>query len=146
MFALLLIAWPLAELVVAIEIARAIGVLAMLLLLILSWPLGTWALRSQGRVVWRRLALAAAEGRPPGREVIDGALVLIGGTLMLVPGFITDAVGLLCLLPPTRLLLRSLLVRNLQSRLLTRAFRVTGVHEYDVDSTAHDVEPPHLNA
>jgi UPF0716 protein FxsA len=146
MFALLLIAWPLAELVVAIEIARAIGVLAMLLLLILSWPLGTWALRSQGRVVWRRLALASAEGRPPGREVIDGALVLIGGTLMLVPGFITDAVGLLCLLPPTRLLLRSLLVRNLQSRLLTRAFRVTGVHEYDVDSTAHDVEPPHLKA
>lgn len=146
MFALLLIAWPVAELVVAIEVARAIGVLAMIVLLILSWPLGTWALRSQGRAVWRRLALAAAERRAPGREVIDGALVVIGGGLMLVPGFITDALGLLCLLPPTRLLLRSLLVRNLQSRLLARAFRVTGVPEYDVDSTAHDVEPPQLRA
>ncbi len=146
MFVLLLLAWPIAELVVAIEVARALGVLTMIVLLVLGWPVGMWALRSQGRLVWRRLAKAAGEQRVPGREVIDGALVLIGGTLMIVPGFITDALGLLCLLPPTRLGLRSLLVRNLQGRALTRAFRVTGVREHDVDSTARDVEPPHLPA
>lgn len=146
MVVLLLIAWPIAELVVAIEIAQAIGVLAMILLLVLSWPVGTWAMRSQGRAVWRRLAAAVREQRAPGREVIDGALVLIGGALMIVPGFITDAVGLLCLLPPTRWLIRALFARNLQSRTLARAFRATRVPAYDVDSTAHDVDPPHLPA
>ena len=144
--ALLLIAWPILELLVAIEVARAIGVLAMIVLLLLGWPVGMWALRSQGRVVWRRLALSVSEQRAPGREVIDGALVLIGGALLLVPGFITDVLGLLCLLPPTRLLLRSALARNLQSRALARAFRVTRTREYDVDATARDVPPPHLRA
>jgi UPF0716 protein FxsA len=144
-FLLLLIAWPIAELVVAIEVARAIGVLAMIALLLLSWPLGTWALRSQGRLVWRRLAVAVSEQRAPGRELIDGALVLIGGSLLIVPGFITDVLGLLCLLPPTRFLLRSRFVRSLQSRTMERAFRVT-VRDYDVDSTAQDVDPPHLQA
>jgi UPF0716 protein FxsA len=144
-FLLLLIAWPIAELVVAIEVARAIGVLAMIALLLLSWPLGTWALRSQGRLVWRRLAVAVSEQRAPGRELIDGALVLIGGSLLIVPGFITDVLGLLCLLPPTRFLLRSRFVSSLQSRTMERAFRVT-VRDYDVDSTAQDVDPPHLQA
>jgi UPF0716 protein FxsA len=143
---LLLILWPVAEIVVAIEVARAIGVVPMLLLLVLAWPLGAWAVRSQGRAVWRRLAIAVGEQRPPAREVLDGALVLIGGSLMIVPGFITDALGLLCLLPPGRALLRAALARNLQSRLIMRAFRVTGVDEGIVDSTARDVDPPSLPA
>jgi UPF0716 protein FxsA len=142
----LLILWPIAELLVAIEVARAIGVLLMLLLVILGWPLGLWAIRSEGRAVWRRLAVAVNEQRAPGREVLDGALVLIGGTLIMIPGFITDVLGLLCLLPPTRALIRGGFVRNLQGRMMSNAFRVTGQRVYDADGTAHDVDPPSLQA
>jgi UPF0716 protein FxsA len=142
---LLLICWPVAEVFVAIKVAGAIGVLATLLLLIASWPVGTWALRSRGRAAWRRLGEAVAARRPPGREVLDGALAVLGGMLMIVPGFITDAFGALLLLPPTRALMRRVLVRNLQSRIVVRATAFTrGATPYDVDSTATDVDQPRL--
>ena len=102
MILLLLICWPIAELFVAIEVAQAIGILATVLLLIVSWPLGLWLVRSEGRAAWRRLSAAVAEGRPPAKEVLDGALVMTGGALLIVPGFITDVIGLLLLAPPTR--------------------------------------------
>ena len=78
--------------------------------------------------------------------MLDGALIVIGGVLMMVPGFITDVMGLLFMLPPSRVLMRGLLLRNLQSRLLAGAFRVTGTTVYDVDSTAHDIDQPQLRA
>jgi UPF0716 protein FxsA len=139
----LLILWPLAELLVAILVARAIGVIEMLVLLIVTWPLGSWALRSQGRAAWARLSVAVAEGRPPGREVLDGALVLIGGIFLIIPGFITDVLGAAMLLPPSRALGRRLLVRNFQSRVVVRATRFGGPR-YDVDSTARDIDQPQL--
>lgn len=146
MFLLALICWAVAEVFVAIAVADAIGVIAMLLLLLAGWPVGLWALRSQGRVAWRRLNDAVAARRPPAREVLNGALVLLGGTLMMVPGFITDALGLLLLLPPTRALARVLVVRNLQSRVVVRAARFGGRYAYDVDSTATDIDHPQLHS
>ena len=143
---LLLICWPVAEVLVAIQVADAIGVLATILLLIASWPVGTWALRSRGRAAWRRLGDAVAAGRPPGREVLDGALILVGGLLLIVPGFVTDALGLLLLITPTRAAMRGLLARNLQSRLVMRATGFSrGSASYDVDSTATDVDQPRLS-
>jgi UPF0716 protein FxsA len=143
--ALILICWPLAELYLAIKVAEAIGVLYTVLLLIVSWPLGTWALRSQGRAAWRRLSAAVAAGRSPGREVLDGALVLIGGLLLVLPGFISDLFGSLALLPPSRALLRRQLARNLQSRVVRRAARSPGgSQQHDVDATATDLDPPRL--
>ena len=139
----LLILWPIAELFVAIEIANAIGVLYTILLLILSWPIGIWAIRAQGAAAWRRLTATLAERRAPARELIDGALVLLGGSLLVVPGFLTDLAGLVLLFPPTRAALRPLLSRNLHSRLFVRAARFTG-QPHDVDSTAHDVNQPQL--
>lgn len=142
---LLLICWPVAEVLVAIKVADAIGVLATVLLLVASWPIGSWALRSRGRAAWRRLGDAVAAGRPPAREVLDGALLLVGGILLIVPGFITDALGLLLVLAPTRALMRGLLLRNLQSRLVMRAAGFgRGRASYDVDSTATDVDQPRL--
>jgi UPF0716 protein FxsA len=146
MLILLLILWPVAEIFVAIEIAGLIGVLPMLLLLIAGWPVGLWALHSQGRVAWRRLSDAVAAGKAPGREVLNGALVVLGGLLMLVPGFITDAFGAFLLLPPTRALARRLVVRNLQSRIVVGATRVGGRYSYDVDSTATDVDQAQLHS
>ncbi len=141
---LLLILWPLAELFVAIQVAQAIGVLLTVLLLIVSWPLGLWLVKAEGRVAWRRLSLAVAQGIPPGREVLDGALVLLGGLLLIIPGVITDALGLVLLLAPTRSLTRRTVTRHFQSRILRTATRFSGQGSYDVDSTATDIGQAHL--
>ena len=144
---LVFVLWAALELFVAIKVADAIGVLATVVLLLLSWPLGSWALRSQGGAAWRRLGAAVSAGRSPGREVLDGALVLIGGVLLIVPGFISDLLGVLALLPPTRALMRRGLARNLQSRFVVTATQFTGASRpYDVDSTATDVDQPQLHS
>ncbi len=150
MFALLLlILWPIAELFVAIKVAEAIGVLLTVILLLAGWPLGMWLARTEGRAAWRRLIAAVNQShppRPPGREVIDGALVLVGGILLIVPGFITDLLGLL-LLAPTRSVARKAIIRNFQSRLVVAATRFsrTPSSAYDVDSTATDLDSPQLH-
>jgi UPF0716 protein FxsA len=147
LIALIPLVWLLAELFVAVQVANAIGVGYMILLLIVSWPLGAWALRLQGRAAWRRLDAAVSAGRSPGREVLDGVLVLVGGLLLIVPGFISDLVGVLALLPPTRSLLRGQLARNLQRRFVIRATGLgNSARAYDVDSTATDVDPSQLQA
>jgi len=141
------IVWLLAEVFVAIKVAEAIGVLAMLLALVVSWPIGGWALRSQGRAAWRRLSVAVSEGRSPGREVLDGVLILIGGVLLIIPGFLSDVVAVCALLPPTRALLRRQLAGNLHRRFIVTSTRFTAPPQtYDVDSTATDVDQPHLPA
>jgi UPF0716 protein FxsA len=143
--ALLLICWPLLELFVAFEVSQLIGVTYTVLLILLSVPVGIWAVRSQGRAVWRRLADGIAIGRPPARDVLDGALVLIGGVLFILPGFISDIFGALLLLPPSRAGVRRLLVRNFQGRFVRQMGGFsTGRRAYDVDSTATDVEQPRL--
>ncbi len=143
---LLLIIWPIAELLVAIKIAEAIGVLLTVGLVLVGWPVGMWLIRAQGRSAWGRLRTAVAAGRPPAHEAIDGALVLLGGTLLIIPGFITDAIGLWLVLAPSRALTRRAIARNLHSRLIVRAARFARSPRsgYDVDSTAIDVEHPRL--
>jgi UPF0716 protein FxsA len=142
---LLLLLWPVAELFVIVKVAEAIGILLTLVLLFAGWPLGMLAIRSEGRAVWRRMAASIEQGRIPGREVLDGALVLIGGTLLMIPGFITDAIGIVLLLPPARIPLRRLLARHFRSPVVTQTIRFTSRgRDYDVDSTASDVDRPHL--
>jgi UPF0716 protein FxsA len=148
MFALLLlILWPIAELFVAIKVAETIGVLLTVVLLIIGWPLGLWLAKTEGRAAWRRLSSAVAAGRPPGREAIDGALILVGGVALMIPGFITDAIGLCLLLSPTRKLAGLAIARNFRSRLVVAATRFsrTPTSAYDVDSTATDVDQPRLH-
>ncbi len=141
----LLILWAVAELFVAITVAHAIGALDTVLLLIVSCPIGIWAMRSQGRLVWRHLTAAVAIGRPPAQEVLDGALVLIGGLLLIVPGFIGDLVGALLLIASSRGIVRRLLMRAFRGRMPMRPARFTRrPSAYDVDATATDVEQPRL--
>jgi UPF0716 protein FxsA len=143
---LLLILWPVAELFVAIKVAGAIGVLLTVALLLAGWPVGMWLAKTRGRAAWRRLSVAVAEGRPPGREVVDGALVLVGAILLIIPGFITDVVGLLLLAGPTRSVARGAITRNFQSRVVVAATRFSRAPRsaYDVDSTASDLDGPRL--
>ena len=105
---LLFIVVPLIELYVIIQVGQAIGLIPTLALLVLDAVLGAWLLRSQGRAAWRRFNEALAERRVPHREVFDGVLVILGGALLLTPGFVTDIFGLLFLIPPSRDLIRRL--------------------------------------
>jgi UPF0716 protein FxsA len=151
---------PIAELYVLIQIGQAIGVWATIALLFADSILGAALMRQQGRAAWMRFNRALAEGRVPGREVIDGVLIIFGGALLLTPGFISDFLGLILLLPPTRAVVRAVLVRRFGARLVANAtggaqmrfggmFRggggrpgASGRAGYEddvVDSTAHEV-------
>src|SRR4051795_4601907 len=107
---------PLVEIYAIIQVGQAIGPWWTIALLIVDSILGSMLMRSQGRTAWRRFQVALAEGRPPAREVLDGALVIFGGALLLTPGFVTDIFGLALLLPPSRALVRRLLVASVLRR------------------------------
>src|SRR6476660_8593196 len=109
---LLFIVVPIAELFVIIPVGEAIGVLATIALLLLDSLLGAMLMRHQGRRAWQRFTEAVQHGRAPARETIDGALVLLGGAFLLTPGFLSDILGALLLLPPTRALFRGVLARR----------------------------------
>jgi UPF0716 protein FxsA len=113
-----LIGMTLLEFYVVIKVGEAIGVLPTLGLMVLDAIVGSALMRSQGRAVWRRLRAALAAGRPPAREVLDGALVVAGGAFLITPGFVTDVFGALLLLPPTRAIVRRWIVRHFTGRVL----------------------------
>jgi UPF0716 protein FxsA len=146
---LLFILVPIAELIVLIQVGQLIGVWWTVLLLIADAVLGSLLWRSQGRAVWRRFNAAVSEGRMPHREVIDGVLVIFGGALLLTPGFISDIFGVLFLLPPTRALLRGLLVRRATMRIIGSAVPRSGPspngRPHDVEGTAVDIDPRPLD-
>jgi UPF0716 protein FxsA len=113
---LLFIIVPIAEIYVIIQVGQAIGALWTILLLIADSVIGARLLRWQGRAAWRRFQEALAAGRMPHREILDGVMIVVGGTLLLTPGFITDIVGLVLLVPPTRAFVGRVLARSLQRR------------------------------
>jgi UPF0716 protein FxsA len=124
---------PLAELAVIIAVGNLLGLLPTLVLLLAISIAGAWLAKREGLAAWRRFQLAVAEGRVPTVEVADGAMVLLAGALLLTPGFLTDVVGVLLLLPPTRAA-----VRRLVPRLAARRLRRRGGRVVIVDGTARD--------
>ena len=114
----LFIGMPLLEIFVLIQVGQVIGPWWTILLLILSSVIGNWLIRHEGSRAWRALTTALQTGRMPARELADGALILIGGTLMLSPGFVTDAMGMVLIVPLTRPLARRLLTQVITRRLL----------------------------
>jgi UPF0716 protein FxsA len=127
----LFIVVPLAELYVIIKVGEAIGLVPTLALLLADSVLGSLLLRHQGRAVWRRFNEALAAGRMPHREVMDGVLVIFGGAFLLTPGFLTDIVGAVLLVPPTRSLVRRLLVRRLTRRVSVGVVDGTATERHD---------------
>jgi UPF0716 protein FxsA len=113
------IVMPILEIYVLIQVGRVIGAWWTILLLVADSILGGWLIRHEGARAWRALQEAIGSGRMPARELADGALVVLGGALMLSPGFVTDVFGFFCILPGTRPLARRLLTR-LVSRRLTK--------------------------
>jgi UPF0716 protein FxsA len=129
---------PLAELYVILKVGDAIGAVWTILLLAADSVLGSVLLRTQGRAVWARFNTTLAEGKMPHREVMDGVLVIFGGAFLITPGFLTDIVGLTLLIPPTRAVVRRLVVRRLGRRVTVGSTRPRG--RFDVEGTASEYD------
>jgi UPF0716 protein FxsA len=114
---LLFVAVPFAEIYVLLQVGRAMGAVNTLGLLILISIVGAWLAKREGVGVLRRMQAAINAGRVPGTELIDGFLILLAGALMLTPGFLTDIVAILLLLPPVRAGVRRTLRRLLARRI-----------------------------
>jgi UPF0716 protein FxsA len=128
---------PFLELYVILEVVGpALGAPLTILLLAADSIIGALLFKSQGRSVWRRFNTALSEGRVPHREVIDGVLVIFGGAFLITPGFLSDIVGALLLVPPTRSLVRRFLVRRLGRRLVVSA----PGRSYDVEGSAREYD------
>ena len=100
---------PVLELYILIEAGRIIGIGATLGLIIMTGVAGAWLARSQGLEILQRIQRATANGQMPAQTLIDGALILVGGLLLLTPGFFTDALGFSFLIPLSRELWRKAL-------------------------------------
>jgi len=99
---------PIAEIFVIIQVGQLIGVGPTLALMVLSAVVGAYLARSQGRQTWAKFNSTMRSGKVPGREVMDGAMIIFGGALLLTPGFLTDLLGISLLLPPSRAAYRRL--------------------------------------
>jgi UPF0716 protein FxsA len=129
---------PLAELYVIFKVGDAIGIVPTLAILVVDSLIGSILLKSQGRAVWNRFNETMRAGRIPHQEILDGVLVIFGGAFLITPGFLTDIVGILLLLPPTRSVFRKLV----QRRITRRAAVVRQRPAWDVEGTASERPDP----
>lgn len=119
---LALVVMPLLELYVLVQVGQVIGAGWTVLGLVAASIVGGWLIRREGMKAWRALSESLRSGRMPTKELADGALILFAGELMLTPGFVTDAFGLLLILPGTRGVARRMLTTLVASRVLTTPF------------------------
>jgi UPF0716 protein FxsA len=112
------------EIAVLIKVGSVIGVLPTLAVLVGVSFLGAWLAKREGFLVLARVRDRIEAGQVPGTELVDGALVVTGAILLITPGFVTDCIGILLLLPPSRLLARRFAMRRIARRV--RVFRVVG--------------------
>lgn len=114
----LVLAVPVIEIATIISVGKVIGAWPTVALLVAESLLGAWLVKREGVRTWSALQGALSAGRAPSRELADASLVLVGGTLLLTPGFLSDVLGFFLLAPPTRPLARRLLQAVIARRLL----------------------------
>ena len=136
---MLLLIVPIVELYVIVQVSGAIGFLNTLAVLVVVSLVGAWLVKREGWRVWRRFQEALKAGQTPSREIADGVCVLGAGALLMTPGFVTDVVGILLLLPPTRAVFRGLLLR----RFTTRTSVTRATYRGRVYDTTAQTKPPH---
>jgi UPF0716 protein FxsA len=115
LLALLFLVVPIAELYVIVQVSHSVGVADTLLLLVVISVAGAWLAKVAGIGVINRLQRTVRQGKVPSGELVDGALVLLAGALMISPGFLSDIVAVLLLLPPTRALVRGAVLRRIRA-------------------------------
>jgi UPF0716 protein FxsA len=123
---LALLVVPVAEIALIVAVGSVIGGWQTIALLLVESALGAYLVKREGRRSWQALQSALNTGQMPGRELADATLVLIGGTLLLTPGFLTDMVGFFFILPLTRPVTRRWLQRVVERRLVDRSGIVRG--------------------
>lgn len=147
-----LLLYVVVEITTAVAVAAWIGVGWMFLALFGISLLGALLLRREGGRAWRSFSSAVADGRPPGREALDGVLVLLSALLIVLPGFVTDVLGLLGLLPPARKLLGRVFLGWALNRGRATVVRVRATRGPDAPLTPPpasprviegEIEPPH---
>ena len=111
--ALLFLVVPIVELAVIVQVGQAVGVWNTIGLLLLMSVLGGWLMKREGLGVLRRIQRTVEQGRVPSTELVDGVLIVVGGALMLTPGFLSDVLGISLLLPPVRAVVRRVAARRL---------------------------------
>ena len=109
---------PLVEIWAILQVGQLVGPWWTIALLVLDSLVGAWLIKREGGRAWKALREALQGGRMPAREIADGALILIGGTLMLSPGFVLDIAGILLILPFTRPVARRMLTSVVERRLV----------------------------
>ena len=114
---MVLILVPIVELYVMVQVAGVIGALPTVLLVVAMSLAGAWLMKVEGLGVLRKMQRQLNAGEMPTTEAVNGVVIVVGGLLMLVPGFVTGIIGLLLLLPPVRALLRPLVVARVQRRI-----------------------------
>ena len=149
LLALVFLVVPIAELYVIVQVAGGIGIPETILLLIAISVVGAWLARVAGLGVLNRLQRTVRAGKVPSAELVDGGLVLFAGALMITPGFLSDALAILLLLPPTRAIARNAVLRRI--RVGGGAFRVVttptdGDEVWDVDGWEDPPDRPGLRA
>lgn len=151
MLVFVLIGMPVLEVFIFFEVGRAIGWLPAVVVLLGTSVLGAQLLRIQGRSAIGRVTLAVSEHRAPARAAIDGLLGLLGGVLLVIPGFLTDVLGALLLFPPTRTATSRWISHHYSGRVMrfvTTTGRFAsggrGGHPADVESTVVDDDPDQL--
>lgn len=117
---LALVVAPIVEIAVFIQVGGWVGYGPAILLLILVSILGVWVVKHQGTSVLRRMRAELAAGRVPAAELIDGALILVAGLLLLLPGFVSDVVALVLLIPIVRLFPRTWVQRRAAVRVASQ--------------------------
>ena len=116
LFALFLIV-PVVDLALLVTVGERLGFWLTVGLVVATALAGSWLARREGLSAWRRVQASLVGGAQPGEAVLDGLVILMAGTLLLTPGFITDVVGLLGLFPPSRRLFRAALARRFRGAL-----------------------------
>lgn len=129
---------PILELMVIIEVSSHIGLLYTFLSLLLISVAGAALAKQQGYQAVARIREEMGAGRMPGDSLIDGALVLAGALMLLTPGYLTDAAGLLLLLPPARKVARAYVKRRIQRAVSRRQVRIFTTGSYPPPGTAGD--------
>jgi UPF0716 protein FxsA len=117
---------PIVELAVILQVGQAIGVLETVALLVAVSVVGGWLVKREGVGVLRRISTAVQAGRVPGRDLADGALIVLAGALLITPGFLSDLLGIALLLPPVRAAIRPVLVSALARRAIGGRVRRSG--------------------
>jgi UPF0716 protein FxsA len=103
---------PFAEIYLLLQVGSIIGAFPTIFLVVFTAALGAWLLRQQGFSTFRRFQENLAQGVVPAYEMIEGPIILLGGLLLLTPGFITDVLGFACLIPPVRKKIARYVIEN----------------------------------